>query len=681
MPTADLAKLPTSIEIDGEDLKDLASADQREWLVTNGIGGFACGTLAGTLTRRYHGLLVAALHPPRQRTLLVSKIDEIVRVDSQEFELGANRWVSGAIEPSGYRYIESVRLQGAIPTWHYKCGSALLTKQIWMAHGENTTFVRYSLSGDSPALELDAKVLVNYRDFNSLTRAGGWRMQVERVDYGVKVIAYEGAIPFFLRSPGASADLSKSGDESCGEWYCGYELSEERARGFDHAEDHLHAATFHAKLSPGAAVTLVFSTENAGSPDGESAERAEVEREAKILATASLHRKAGPDNDSPGWLNQLLLAADAFLVTGEADSVQRGIIAGYPWFGVWSRDTLISLPGLLLVTGRAEIARDFLRHFAAAINGGMLPNFFPESGALPEFNSVDAPLWFVEAVREYVARTGDQDFALEMIPPISEIISSYIQGTRYGIHADPEDGLLFAGEPGTQLTWMDARVNGVPVTPRIGKPVEINALWLNAVSTISDLAEGLSRPIPSFRRLAGRIRTSFAKFWNPGRNFCFDVIDGPQGNDGALRPNQIFAASLRVTGLTAEQNRAVVDACEAQLLTPLGLRSLAPSEHGYCGRYEGNQDQRDAAYHQGTVWMWLLGPFISAHLRVYRDADTAWKILEAAASQLKIGALGNLNEIFDGDAPFTPRGCFAQAWSVGELLRAWDELSRLRQQP
>lgn len=681
MSPADLAKLPTCIEIDGNEFGNLASAEQREWLVTNGIGGFACGTIAGKLTRRYHGLLVAALHPPRQRTLLVSKIDEIARVNSEVFELGTNRWASGAIAPSGYRFLSSLRLEGAIPVWTYICAGATIEKRIWMAHGENTTFVRYSLSGDSPAFELDAKVLVNYRDFNSLTRAAGWRMRIEPIDRGVKVIAYEDAAPFYLRSLGASAGLSKSGDQSCGAWYRDYELSEERARGFDHVEDHLLAATFHARLSPGTAVTLVFSTDGAAGLDGENALQAELEREVKILATASLHGKAAPDNERPGWLDQLLLAADAFLVTGEADSLLRGVIAGYPWFGVWSRDTLISLTGLLLVTGRAEIARDFLRHFATAIDGGMLPNFFPESGALPQFNSVDAPLWFVEAVREYVARTGDQDFALEMIAPISEIISSYIQGTRYGIHADPEDGLLFAGEPGTQLTWMDARVNGVPVTPRIGKPVEINALWLNAVSTISDLAEGLSRPIPGFRRLAGRIRASFAKFWNPSKTFCFDVIDGPEGNDAALRPNQIFAASLRVSGLSPDQNRAVVDACGAHLLTPFGLRSLAPSEPGYCGRYEGNQHQRDAAYHQGTVWMWLLGPYISAHLRVYRDTDAAWKILEAAASQLKTGALGNLNEIFDGDEPFTPRGCFAQAWSVGELLRAWDEISRLRQQP
>lgn len=663
--------LPSFIQIGKDICTDLAAAEEREWLVTNGIGGFACGTLAGTLSRRYHGLLIAALDPPRNRTLLVTKADEILRAGGDTYALSANRWASGAIDPTGYRYLESVRLEGAIPVWTYICGGTRIEKRIWMEHGANTTYVRYAVSGATQPVDLELKVLVNYRDFNSLTHAGDWRMRLEPIERGVKITAFDGAVPFYLHSAGASAQLADSNLATGGPWYRDYELSQEEARGFDHHEDHLLAAIFHATLEPGSSVSLVCSTGRGANVDAERALDAELSRQSRIIALAR-DSSSNRTSTQPAWFDQLALAADSFVVNGESPSQQPGIIAGYPWFGVWSRDALISVPGLLLATGRPEVAREILDRFARALDGGMLPNFFPESGVPPQFNSVDAPLWFVEAVREYAVRTGDQEFAREMIPPISGIVSAYIQGTRFGIHADSADGLLYAGGPGTQLTWMDARAEGIPVTPRVGKPVEINALWLNAVATIADLAEGVGRPVPVFRRLAGRIRASFAKFWNPARNCCFDVIDGPQGNDPRLRPNQIFAASLRVSGLTAEQQRAVVDVCGSELHTPFGLRSLGPKEAGYRGRYEGGENQRDAAYHQGTVWMWLLGPYLTAHFNVYRDLAAAKEMVDSAASQLATGALGNLNEIFDGDPPFTPRGCFAQAWSVAELFRAWD---------
>lgn len=678
MKTSAAVELPAYITIGKDVCADLQAAEQQEWLVTNGIGGFACGTLAGTLTRRYHGLLVAALEPPRKRTLLVAKIDEIAHIGANAFVLGTNRWASGAIDPSGYREMESFRLEGAVPVWTYASGGARIEKRVWMQHGANTTFVSYSLLESALPVIFELKVLVNYRDFNSLTHAQNWRMGLEQVAHGIKVIPYESATPFYLLSAEAAAEPACADGAGAGSlWYRDFELSEEKSRGFDDREDHLHAATFRGTVNPGGSISLVFTIDSSVRLDAAQSRDSNRDREAKIIATGRAALAPSAASVS-ALLDQLILAADSFVVAGDRRSGTQhgyGIIAGYPWFGVWGRDALISLAGLLLVTGRTEAAREVLERFARAIDHGMLPNFFPESGAAPEFNSVDAPLWFVEAVREYVARTGDLDFAREMIFSIGEIISAYMQGTRFGIHVDTSDALLFAGESGTNLTWMDARVNGVPVTPRVGKPVEVNALWLNAVTTFADLAEGVGRPVPGFRRLAERIRAGFVKFWNSAANCCFDVIDGPAGDDTSLRPNQILAVSLRASALSAAQQRAVVDVCARELLTPVGLRSLGPNEPGYRGHYQGSQAERDAAYHQGTAWMWLLGAFVQAHYRVYKDRAVAEQYLQSAAAQLTTGALGSLSEIYDGDAPFTPRGCFAQAWSVAELLRGWDAIS------
>ena len=333
------------------------------------------------------------------------------------------------------------------------------------------------------------------------------------------------------------------------------------------------------------------------------------------------------------------------------------------------RDDLLAGPHAL-TTGRPELARQILRTFARQIDRGMLPNFFPDSGQQPEFNSADAPLWFIEALRQYVDHTGDLDLARELFPRVQNILAAYTQGTRYAIHVDQSDGLVHCGEPGTQVTWMDARVNGVAATPRVGKPVDQRSVAQRPRHRC-EFSAAFGVPATEFQRQAERARKGFSRFWNANANCCFDVIDGPNGNDASLRPNQIFAVSLPVSPLTAAQQRAVVDTCAAHLLAPCGLRWLAPEDPKYCGHYDGPQAQRDAAYHRGTVWAWLLGPFIQAHWKVYQDHNAIRRILGSIASHLTEAGLGTISEIFDGDAPFTPRGCFAQAWSVAEILRAW----------
>jgi predicted glycogen debranching enzyme len=378
----------------------------------------------------------------------------------------------------------------------------------------------------------------------------------------------------------------------------------------------------------------------------------------------------------PLEVEHLVLAGDQFVVrrslSGEPEG--RSVIAGYHWFGDWGRDTMISLPGLALVTGRYEVAARILRIFAHFVDRGMLPNRFPDAGEEPEYNTVDATLWYFEAIRAYLAATGDEALLSKLVPVLQEIIDWHRRGTRYGIRLDPEDGLLYAGQEGVQLTWMDAKVGDWVVTPRIGKPVEINALWYNALRIMVAFARCLGKRAEAYEEMADRTADSFGRFWNWERGYCYDVVDGPDGDDPALRPNQLFAVSLPHSPLTADQQRAVVDVCAWHLLSSHGLRSLAPDDPAYTGHYGGDRRQRDGAYHQGTVWGWLMGPFVRAHLRVHRDPVTARSYLQPLFRHLSGHGLGSISEIFDGDAPFTPRGCIAQAWSVAELLHAWQAI-------
>ncbi|OLD81677.1 MAG: glycogen debranching protein [Acidobacteria bacterium 13_1_20CM_58_21] len=648
---------------------DLVAAESREWLVTNGIGGYASGTVAGSQTRRYHGVLIAALQPPVGRTQLVSTIDEIVHYAGADFSLATHRWASGAVDPQGFLLLEDFHLEGSTPVWTYALADAVLEKRVWMRQGENTTFIQYTLVRGSAALEMELKALVNYRDFHSLTHAGDWRMQIEPVEHGVKVLALDGARPFYLKSSTATCQPRH-------DWYLDCFLGEETARGLDDREDRLFAALFRAKLEAGSSITLVATTEAAASLDIETARAERPNYEVKLFHDWQAKNEALVE-EAPTWLWQLILAADQFIVKRslpeEPDG--RSIIAGYHWFGDWGRDTMIALPGLTLATGRTAVARQILLAFSRYVDGGMLPNNFPDVGGQPEYNTVDAALWYIESVRQYFEATQDAVTLQRLFPVLAAIVEAHIAGTRYSIHADPADGLLYAGGPGVPLTWMDAKIGDWVVTPRTGKPVEINALWINALETITGLARLLAKPGDHCEKLAAKAKKSFQRFWNPARNCCWDVVDSPGiGNDASLRPNQILAVSLPVSPLTSEQQKAVVDVCARHLLTSHGLRSLAPGEAGYAGHYGGSPRDRDAAYHQGTVWGWLLGPFALAHYRIYRDREAALRFLEPLGRQIYASGLGTLSEIFDGDAPFTPRGCIAQAWTVAEVLRAWKEI-------
>ncbi len=620
------------IEFGREVCGNLEAAESREWLVTNGIGGYASGTIVGGMTRRYHGLLIAALRPPVGRMHLVAALDEFVRCGGEEFALATHLWASGAVEPTGFQHIEGFLLDGTTPVWTYAFSNARLEKRVWMQQGMNTTYVQYTLLKGSAAIEMELKALVNYRDFHGSTHAGDWKMHIDPVEHGIRVVAFDEAAPFSL---------------------------------------------FRAKLSAGESVTIVSTTEENATFDSEMVRAQRAAREAEIAAAWRMQNKA-TSAASPEWLQQLVLAADQFIVKraipDEPDG--RSVIAGYHWFGDWGRDTMIALPGLTLTTGRPEVARQILLAFAKYVDAGMLPNNFPDAGGKPEYNSVDAALWYFEAVRQYFAATRDVQTLQTLFPALARMIDAHVKGTRYQIHVDPSDGLLYAGEPDVQVTWMDAKIGDWVVTPRTGKAVEINALWINALETMMQFAQVLKISSDGYQIVSSQAKTGFQRFWNAERKCCYDVIDAPGlGNDALLRPNQILAVSLPVSPLRLEQQKAVVDVCAAQLLTPYGLRSLAPGEAGYQGCYSGGPRERDGAYHQGTVWVWLLGPFVLAHHRVYADGVAAMRFLEPLGAAIQRYGLGTLGEIFDGDAPFAPKGCIAQAWSVGEVLRAWVELA------
>jgi predicted glycogen debranching enzyme len=672
-----------SIEFGREICGDLSNAETREWLVTNGIGGYASGTVAGLLTRRYHGLLVAALQPPLGRTLLLAKLDETVEYDNLTYALHTNRWADGNVEPHGYRYIESFALEGTIPTWRFACADALLEKRIWMQHGANTTYVRYTLSRATQPLALTLKALVNYRDYHGSTQGNNWQMNVDRIDRGIKISAFDKATPLYLSIDTATATPAHN-------WHYNFDLAVERYRGLRDREDHLHAATFEVTLKPGESLTFVASTAPQPNLDGAEALKLRHIQEQKLINLWKLERTETTNHsqDRPAWIDRLVLAADQFIVdrfsTGDAprtvENIPNGktIIAGYHWFGDWGRDTMISLPGLTIATGRAEIARSILLTFAKYVDKGMLPNRFPDAGEVPEYNTVDATLWYFEAIRSYYDATADEELLEELFPVLAEIIDWHCRGTRYNIHLDASDGLLYAGEAGVQLTWMDAKVGDWVVTPRIGKPIEINALWYCALRSMAKFARQLGKPYKEYEAIADRTLIKFSRFWNADTGYCYDVLDSPDGDDPSLRPNQIFAVSLPGIGakgyaplLTPIQQRGVVDTCDRSLLTSYGLRSLAPNHPQYQGHYGGNQLQRDGAYHQGTTWGWLLGSFVLAHLQVYGDRTQARQFLEPIGHHLLAHGLGTCSEIFDGDAPMTPRGCIAQAWTVSEVLRAW----------
>ncbi len=649
---------------------DLVTAESREWLVTNGIGGFASGTLSGMLTRQYHGVLIAAFKPPLDRTLLVAKLEETADYLGQSYPLYTNRWGKDDVDSHGYRYIESFHLEGTIPTWRYALRDALLEKRIWMQQGANTTYVFYSLIRGSAPVDLLIRALVNTRNFHGGPTVGDRAMQIDLIHNGVRVKAAPEAQSFHL--------LVDQGQISTDhQWIENFHLRAEQSRGLGDSADHLHAATFTLHLLPGGSLTVVASTDPQPDLDGFAALEARQLYEQDLID----HWRSNspyPTDLTPEWIEHLVLAADQFIVdrpTPEAPAGQS-IIAGYHWFADWGRDAMISLPGLALCTGRWEVARSILRTFARYLDQGMLPNRFPDLGEKPEYNTVDATLWYFEAIRAYDQIHPDLNLIRELYPALTEVIRWHRHGTRFNIHVDPRDGLLFAGEPGVQLTWMDAKIGDWVVTPRIGKPIEINVLWINALKILADFARRLGESDQEFEAMAQQGISHFSRYWNGDLGYCYDVVDGVDGNDPALRPNQIFALSLPSNGILpplfdTDQEKRILERCGQTLLTSHGLRSLAPSDPQYQGIYAGDPLHRDKAYHQGTVWGWLIGPYVQAHLRIVQDPAIALELLEPMEHHLKADGIGNLSEIFDGDDPMSPRGCIAQAWTVAEVLRSW----------
>ncbi len=656
----------------GRDLLGGAAGIERlEWLVTNGIGGYACGTLGGVLARRYHGLLVAALEPPVGRTLLLAKLAERVTIGGRAFDLDTNRWESGAIEPRGHRHLESFRLDASVPVWTWAIGDTRLEKRVWMEQGENTTYVQYTLAAATLPVELSLRALVDGRDVHGTTARGEGAPVIEPVTGGLKIGTPAGRAALWLFAPGAEARPAAT-------WYRGFAKSLEAERGLPALEDHLMAAELAVKLQPGQTFTVVASTRHDAATGPLPLARALSRRQAREKDLIDRWEQAQPAlaRRAPHWIRQLVLAADQFVVerATRVDPHGRSVIAGYPWFSDWGRDTMIALPGLAVVTGRHDLARTVLGTFAAFVDQGMLPNYFPDQGEAPEYNTVDAALWFFQAVRAYHDATGDHGFLAEIYPVLEDIGAWYERGTRHGIRVDRQDGLVRAGEPGVQLTWMDAKVEDWVVTPRQGKPVEINALWYGALMTMARFAKALGRETAGYEQQAARVAESFARFLNPETGCLYDVVDGPKGHDPAIRPNQIFALSLPDSPLAAADRRRVLEACGRHLLTSHGLRSLAPANPSYRGLFTGDRWARDGAYHQGTVWTWLLPHYALAHHRVHDDAAAAQRLLEPFARLMWEMGAGTLPEVADGDAPYRPRGCFAQAWTVAETLRAWHVL-------
>ncbi len=646
---------------------EFAQAMNHEWLVTNGIGGFAAATVCETNSRRYHGLLIAALDPPVARTLMVAAVDVTVTYASIEYPLATHEFSDGTVAPHGYLNLESFHLDHGMPVWRHAVADGVLEKRLLMRPGHNTTYVSFRVLRASEPLHLTLTPLCTYRDYHSHGH-GGCTPAVREIPNGCEIEVFPGAHPYRLRCAGAT--FTPDAD-----WYWNFRHRVESSRGLDDTEDLYRPGRFLLSLGPGESATLVLSTD-AETPVAFVDLRKGVERHSSMLLDKL---PAG----SPSGVRQLALAADQFIVDRHRDGhrVGKTVIAGYPWFSDWGRDTMIALPGLTIATQRHEVAATILRTFAAHVSDGMLPNRFPDGGETPEYNTVDATLWFFHAIDQYTRSSGDPSLATELYPLMCDIIEWHRRGTRYGIHMDADDGMLASGQDGVQLTWMDAKVGDWIVTPRIGKCVEINALWYNALRMMEGLAGQLNKghEVAGYRRAAELVKRSFQRFWNQPRAALYDVIDGPDGDlgqdgrhyDGRLRPNQILAVSLPKSPLDRIRQKAVVDACARTLLTSHGLRSLAPGEPGYVAHYTGGPRERDGAYHQGTVWAWLIGPFVEAHYRVYGDAATARSFLEPLILHLEAACLGSISEIFDAAPPFAARGCFAQAWSVAEVLRAW----------
>ncbi len=641
--------------------------DTREWLTTNGLGGYAGGTVTGANSRRYHGLLVAALEPPGARTVLLQRVDETVIVGGEVYELATSFWQSGSTAPQGYRHLSAFRAS-PIPTWEYRVGLGRLIKRVAAVPGRNAVAIGYRLEG-GPPVRLELKLLANQRDLHGDTHGHpDWHFRQEGSEDGtLRVAAWDGATTWRLAwSEGAEYRPG-------GQWYWGYHYPEESARGLPPSEDSYCLGFLGIGLHAGDRLDIVVGTDMLEDwPTVDELADEQERRRGRLVVQAGL-----PETDEAAALSA---AADQFLVRRDSTDGAT-VIAGYHWFGDWGRDTMISLPGLALATRRFDEAAQILRTFARYADQGMLPNRFPELGEEPEYNTVDATLWWFHALDRYLAESGDEALAREQFPLLAEVVDWHVKGTRHGIKLDLQDGLLMAGAPGVQLTWMDAKIGDWVVTPRIGKPIEVNALWLNGLEVMAELAERFGFDPSPYRRLATAARQGMQRFWSAEHGYLYDVINPDGTGDASLRPNQLVALSLPRRAFTPEQEASALAAVREHLLTPYGLRSLAPTDPAYAPVYAGDAFHRDSVYHQGTVWPWLLGPYADAVLNVRGRTDATRTELRDLVRPLlahldQQACLGSVSEVFDGDPPHAPGGCVAQAWSVAELLRIYALVER-----
>jgi predicted glycogen debranching enzyme len=610
----------------------------REWLVTDGLGGYAMGTVAGLRTRRYHALLVVSGATVASRHVGLAALDPVLELPSGALiRLGTHEWVGGAVSPAGHLLLERFDLTDGVPRWRWRAGDVVLERELAISHGTGRLGVVHRLLSGGP-VRLRLEALCTWRDAHHTRDAGGSPPTTESTVDGVVVeSAYR---------------LAGPGWQPAGEWYRGAYLREEMERGLPPQEDLWHAGQFTAELATGeAAEVTAWTGDLSATPASASQIVARARRRAATFASGAT------DVDVV-----LRRAADQFIVDGP------DVVAGYPWFGAWSRDTMISYPGLFLATGRADEGRELLRRYAGTLRDGLLANT-ADTGQV-EYNTVDGTLWFVHAIDAHIRATGDLDLGAELLPVLMDIRDAHTAGTRYRIGVDPADGLLSAGVPGEALTWMDARIDGIGVTPRIGKPVEVNALWVNGLRAIAELSAQVGGDPSTVRAQAEAAAEAFRRRYPAPGGWLYDVLDGPAGDDAALRPNQLLAYALPHAPLRGQRPSTAIDA----LLTPLGLRTLAPDQPGYLGRHRGGPAGRDSAYHQGTAWPWLIGPYLDAH-RAASPAPPSTLDIDGLVAHLGEYGLGSVSETADGDPPHGATGCPFQAWSVAELLRVRTTLS------
>jgi predicted glycogen debranching enzyme len=645
---------------DQSECQNLKNALGKEWLETNGLGGFASSTIIGANTRRQHGLLIASQRPPVERNLLLAKFEERVLTGGHESSISTNLY-PGTIFPHGFNIQMEFRLR-PWPTFRYADHDFEIEKSVFLVQGENTVVVSYRHMRSRVPIELKLRPLLAFRDYNALAeRDEKVNLAVERSNGAISVQPYPNLPRLYFYTKPDAVDTKA-------DWYLDFTYPVEEERGLDFKEDLFTPFELSYRLTKGQTVHIVISTEKKSAVNAED------------LVAAERARRKEFERVHDTWRQPLVIAANSFVARRGKDNLT--VLAGYPWFTDWGRDTMIALPGLMLTSERYDIAHKILLTFAQYCDKGMIPNVFPDAGETPEYNTVDASLWFVVGGWKYWKASEDDEGTKQLLPALRDVVKYYKEGTRFDIRAD-DDGLITAGTPGTQLTWMDVKVDGYVPTPRHGKPVEINALWLNALLMLAEMEEKLGQNVHGaviLRKLADQVAGNFVKaFWFRDGNYLYDVIQG-DFHDTSVRPNQIFAVSLPYSPLDKTQQKAVLDIVTEQLLTPYGLRTLTPKSDKYCPKYTGNQWRRDCAYHQGTVWPWLIGPYCDAYAKVHgagkAQRKEIGKIIQPLLDHMQEAGLGNIAEIFDGNAPHRPVGCFAQAWSVSEVLRTYDTYVR-----